>query len=69
MSPFQSNETELDQPAAVQMIDTTDEFRIQCLLISLAMYFLLTAFVLGAMNGSLNFISIAESLSPSRPSR
>ena len=68
MSPFQSNETELDQPAAVHMVDTTDEFRIQCLLISLAMYFLLTAFVLGAMNGSLNFISIAESIDLCRPS-
>ena len=68
MSSFQSNETTLLGPDAGHMIATTDYFRIQCLIISLAMYFLLTAFVLGAMNGSLNFISIAESIDLYRPS-
>eukprot|EP00964_Phaeocystis_antarctica_P026438 scaffold14894_cov74-Phaeocystis_antarctica.AAC.2 len=68
MSAFQSNETTLLGPDAGHMTDTADEFQIQCLLIGLAMYFLLAAFIVGAMNGSLTFLSVAELIDLCRPS-
>ena len=68
MSSFQSNETTLLGPDAGHMTDTADEFQFQCLLIGLAMYFLLAAFIVGAMNGSLTFLSVAELIDLCRPS-
>ena len=61
MTPFQCNETALHQPTAYCMLDTTDDKRIQCLLIGLATYFLLAAFMLDTKIGRY-FISIAETI-------
>ena len=66
MTPFQCNETALHQPTAYCMLDTTDDKRIQCLLIGLATYFLLAAFMLDTKIGRY-FISIAETIDLCRP--
>ena len=66
MTSFQGNETALHQLTADCMLDTTDVLLISCLLIGLATYFLLAAFMLDTKIGRY-FISIAETIDLCRP--
>ena len=66
MTSFQGNETALHQLTADCMLNTTDVLLISCLLIGLATYFLLAAFMLDTKIGRY-FISIAETIDLCRP--
>ena len=64
--PFHGNEAALHLLTANCMLDTTDEIRIQRLLIiGFATYFFLAAFMQGMMNvNGLNFITVAPAYEP-----